>query len=150
VRLGIGLYGTKSSSVDLPRLQEATVLTTTIAQIRRVKGGDSVGYNRKGVIDHDSSVATIRIGYADGYPRSLSNGAGKVMVRNRLVPVIGQVCMDMTMIDVTEIPDLEVGEEVVIFGKGLSVNELAKWAGTIPYDIMTGISQRVKRVYFEE
>ena len=150
VRLGIGLYGTRTTPGNTPRLQEASVLTTTIAQIRKVKAGDTVGYNRKGMISRDAIIATIRIGYADGYPRSLSNGAGKVMVRNTLVPVVGMVCMDMTMIDVTDIPGLEVGEEVVIFGKGLSVNDLAIWAGTIPYDIMTGISQRVKRVYFEE
>jgi len=101
-------------------------------------------------LNRDSRIATIRIGYADGYPRSLSNGIGKVLIRNQLVPVAGLVCMDMTMIDVTDIPGLEEGEEVIIFGKTLSVNKLAEWADTIPYDIMTGISQRVKRVYFEE
>jgi alanine racemase len=149
VRLGIGLYGSGAGKGRL-HLQEASSLTTTIAQIREVRSGESVGYNRMGVLQRDSRIATIRIGYADGYPRSLSNGIGKVMIRNKLVPVVGLVCMDMTMVDVTDIPGLEEGEEVLIFGKGLSVNDLANWAGTIPYDIMTGISQRVKRVYFEE
>ena len=149
VRLGIGLYGSGAGKGRL-HLLEASSLTTTIAQIREVRSGESVGYNRMGVLQRDSRIATIRIGYADGYPRSLSNGIGKVMIRNKLVPVVGLVCMDMTMVDVTDIPGLEEGEEVLIFGKGLSVNDLANWAGTIPYDIMTGISQRVKRVYFEE
>jgi alanine racemase len=149
VRLGIGLYGSGAGKGNL-HLQEASSLTTTIAQIRVVKSGESVGYNRMGVLQRDSRIATIRIGYADGYPRSLSNGIGKVMIRNKAVPVVGLVCMDMTMVDVTDIPGLQEGEEVLIFGKGLSVNDLANWAGTIPYDIMTGISQRVKRVYFEE
>ncbi len=150
VRLGIGLYGSgKNNSAGLD-LREASVLTTTVAQVREVKAGESIGYSRKAVLKKDSRIATIRIGYADGYPRALSNGAGKVMIRNKLVPVAGLVCMDMTMVDVTDIPDVVAGEEVVIFGKGISVKDLASWSGTIPYDIMTGISQRVKRVYFEE
>ena len=95
-------------------------------------------------------IATIRIGYADGYPRSLGNGTGKVMIRNKFFPVVGSVCMDMTMIDVTDIPDITTSDEVVVFGMGLTLNQLAEWAGTIPYDIMTGISQRVKRVYIED
>ena len=98
----------------------------------------------------DSVIATIRIGYADGYPRSLSNGVGKVLIRNKLFPVVGSVCMDMTMIDVTDLPEIKEGDEVIVFGRGLTLNTLAEWAGTIPYDIMTGISQRVKRVYFED
>ncbi len=149
VRLGIGLYGS-GTHADTIHLEEASALTTTIAQVRKVNKGESVGYNRKGVLDRDSQIATIRIGYADGYPRALSNGMGKVMIRNKLVPVVGLVCMDMTMVDVTDIPGVQEDDEVLVFGKGLSVNDLAKWAGTIPYDIMTGISQRVKRVYFEE
>ncbi len=149
VRLGIGLYGSGPVAENF-HLQEASALTTTIAQIREVKAGESVGYSRKGVLSRDSRIATIRIGYADGYPRSLSNGVGKVMIRGQLVPVVGLICMDMTMVDVTDIAGLQEGEEVLVFGKGLSVSELARWAGTIPYDIMTGISQRVKRVYYEE
>ena len=149
VRLGIGLYGSGPGAGSL-HLQEASFLTTTIAQIRDVKAGESVGYNRKGILTRDSRIATIRIGYADGYPRSLSNGNGRVLIKGKLVPVVGLICMDMTMVDVTDIPGIEEGEEVVVFGKGLPVSDLADWAGTIPYDIMTGISQRVKRVYFEE
>lgn len=150
VRLGIGLYGIDVTGSGTLKLREAAVLTTTIAQIRKVKAGETVGYNRKGKLTRDSLIATIRIGYADGYPRSLSNGIGKVMIRNKLFPVIGSVCMDMTMVDVTDLPGITTEDEVVVFGRGLTLNQLAKWAGTIPYDIMTGISQRVKRVYIED
>ena len=150
VRLGIGLYGVDTTgTTDLP-LREAAVLTSTVAQLRRVNAGDTVGYNRRGKLTRDSIIATIRIGYADGYPRSLSNGVGKVLIQNKLLPVVGTVCMDMTMIDVTDLPGIKEGDEVIVFGRGLTLNTLAEWAGTIPYDIMTGISQRVKRVYFED
>jgi len=150
VRLGIGLYGVDVTGSGSLKLQEAAVLTTTIAQIREVAAGETVGYNRKGRVLRDSLIATIRIGYADGYPRSLGNGAGKVMIRNKFFPVIGSVCMDMTMIDITDMPGITTSDEVVVFGRGLTLNQLAEWAGTIPYDIMTGISQRVKRVYIED
>lgn len=150
VRLGIGLYGVDTTGANALPLKEAAVLTTTVAQVKMVPAGETVGYNRKGVVQQDSLIATIRIGYADGYPRQLSMGKGKVLIRGRLFPVIGTVCMDMTMIDVTDAPDIREGDEVVVFGRGLELNQLAAWAGTIPYDIMTGISQRVKRVYFED
>lgn len=147
VRLGIGLYGIDSQQKNL--IQVST-LRSTIAQIKNLKKGDTVSYGRRGVVQRDSVIATIRIGYADGYPRSLSNGAGKIWVNGKLAPIIGSVCMDMTMIDVTDIPGLQEGDDVIVFGKELHVNELAKWAQTIPYEILTGVSQRVKRVYFEE
>ena len=94
-------------------------------------------------------IATVRIGYADGYPRLLSNGDGKMWVNGHLAPVIGNVCMDMTMLDITGIGANE-GDEVIVFGEQLPVNELAIWSHTIAYEILTGISQRVKRVYYEE
>ncbi len=145
VRLGIGLYG-----VDEGRtLQNVTTLKTTIAQIKDVKSGDSVGYSRKGIVHRDSVIATVRIGYADGYPRILGNGNGKMLVNGQLAPVIGNICMDMTMLDVTGIGAAE-GDEVIVFGEDLTVKTIAQWAQTIPYEILTNISQRVKRVYFEE
>jgi Alr-MurF fusion protein len=150
VRLGIGLYGVDVTGEHRLKLREAAVLTTTIAQIREVRAGETVGYNRKGKLTRDSLIATIRIGYADGYPRSLGSGQGQVMIRNKLFPVVGSVCMDMTMIDVTDMPGITTDDEVIVFGRGLTLNQLAEWAGTIPYDIMTGISQRVKRVYIED
>ncbi len=150
VRLGIGLYGIDSSSSGKLDLQPVATLKSTIAQIRNLKAGETVGYNRKGIIEKDAAVATVSIGYADGFTRRLGNGAGKVWIRGQLAPVIGTVCMDMVMVDVTSIGGVKQGDEVIIFGKEISIQELANWAGTIPYEIMTGISERVKRVYYEE
>jgi alanine racemase len=149
VRLGIGLYGIEGHAAMHARLQQAAVLKTTIAQIRKVKAGESVGYSRAGVLTADSTIATVRIGYADGYPRSLSNGKGWMLLNGTRVPVVGNVCMDMTMIDITGV-NAKTGDEVIVFGPGLPVSELANWAGTISYEIVTGISQRVKRVYYDE
>ena len=92
----------------------------------------------------------MRIGYADGYSRQFSNGVGKVWVKGELAPVIGTVCMDMTMIDVTDIAGVKEGDEVIIFGSQLPVRQVAGWINTIPYELMTGVSQRVKRIYFHE
>jgi Alr-MurF fusion protein len=162
VRLGIGLYGIDSaqdrphpanpahSPHSLTDLQEVSTLKSTIAQIKHLEKGDTIGYSRLGIAAPGETIATIRIGYADGYPRSLGNGAGKMWIRGRLAPVTGSVCMDMTMIDITGIPDVKEGDEVTVFGKELSVSQLAQWAKTIPYEILTGVSQRVRRVYFEE
>ncbi len=149
VRLGIGMYGISSFANQL-KLEEALSLKTTIAQLKHVQPGDTVGYNRKGIISQPSVIATVRIGYADGYPRNLSNGKGFMLVNGRQALVIGTVCMDMTMLDVTTIEGVQEGDEVVVFGKQPSINQLAIWSNTISYEIMTGISQRVKRVYFEE
>jgi Alr-MurF fusion protein len=147
VRLGIGLYGV--DTVLQQQLKNVTTLKTTISQIKKIKQGESVGYSRKGITSDDATIATVRIGYADGYPRALSNGKGKMWVNGKLAPVIGNVCMDMTMLDVTGIAVNE-GDDVIVFGEVLPVNNLAHWAYTIAYEILTGISQRVKRVYFEE
>ena len=145
VRLGIGLYGIDNRVL----LQNVTTLKTTISQIKKIKKGESVGYNRRGVVDRDSTIATVGIGYADGYPRNLGNGIGRMLLNGTLVPVIGNVCMDMTMLDITDVYAQEA-DDVIVFGEELPVKELAQWANTIPYEILTGISQRVKRVYYEE
>ncbi|NII23862.1 bifunctional UDP-N-acetylmuramoyl-tripeptide:D-alanyl-D-alanine ligase/alanine racemase [Pseudoflavitalea sp. X16] len=150
VRLGIGLYGIDSGDTHKLELKEVSTLIATIAQIKQLKEGETVSYGRKGVVNRDTRVATVRIGYADGYPRNLSNGAGKMWVKGMLAPVIGTVCMDMVMIDITGIPHVQEGDEVVLFGRELPVSQVAHWAQTIPYEMLTGISQRVKRVYFEE
>lgn len=150
VRLGIGLYGINSSNSSLLRLQEVSSLKTTIAQIKKVKAGQTVGYGRMGLVKQDSIIAVVRIGYADGYSRKLGNGKGFMLVNGKRALVIGNICMDMTMLDITAIENVNEGDEVIVFGRNLPVTEIAKAAETIPYEIMTGISQRVKRVYFEE
>ena len=150
VRLGIGLYGVDSAAGNKVNLQTVATLKSTIAQIKHLKKGESVSYNRKSIIEKQAKIGTIRLGYADGYPRRLGNGIGKVWIQGKLAPIIGTVCMDMFMVDISEIPDVKEGDEVIIFGKEIPVQQIAEWANTIPYEIMTGISQRVKRVYFEE
>jgi alanine racemase len=150
VRLGIGLYGIDSAASGKLKLQTVATLKSTIAQLKYLKEGDTVSYNRKGRVEKESKIATIRMGYADGFPRRLGNGVGKVMIKGKLVPVIGTVCMDMFMADVSDIPGVQEGDDVIIFGESLPVQKVAQWADTIPYEIMTGISQRVKRVYYEE
>ena len=149
VRLGIGLYGIDTGNSGLP-LQEAVSLKTTIAQIRHVKAGESVGYGRKAMLSRDSRIATIRLGYADGFPRVLGNGRGEVRIKGRIYPTVGHVCMDMTMIDISGADDVGLDDEVLVFGIGRSILDVAKAADTIPYEIMTGISQRVPRIYLSE
>jgi alanine racemase len=146
VRLGIGMYGIDTGKSGL-LLQESVSLKTTIAQIRKVAKGESVGYGRKAIVERDSLIATIRIGYADGFPRTLGNGNGRVWIAGKTYPVIGNVCMDMTMIDISESSGIGLEEEVLVFGPVHSIVQVAKDAGTIPYEIMTGISQRVPRLY---
>lgn len=149
VRLGIGLYGINPTSEPFNQLQPAATLKTVISQIKKVKTGDSVGYGRKGGAEHEMTIATIAIGYADGFSRSFSRGAGAVLINGIKAPVVGNVCMDMTMIDITGIEAKE-GDEVTIFGEGLSIQELAIRANTIPYEILTNTSERVKRIFFAE
>jgi alanine racemase len=148
VRVGIGLYGIENA--QHLSLIPAITLRSTIAQIKTIPAGSGVSYNRKTIVDRPTRLATVRVGYADGYPRSLGNKKGQVLVQGKLAPLLGSVCMDMFMIDVTDIPAAQVGDEVILFGKELSVEQVAKWASTIPYEILTGISQRVKRVYFQD
>ena len=148
VRLGIGLYGFESSLKYQEKLRVVSQLKTSISQIKVVKQGESVGYSRRGVaVTGDKKVAVLAIGYADGFRRAYSNGKGQVSINGHLVPVIGNVCMDMTMVDVTGL-DVKVGDEVVVFGEKPTISDLAHWADTIPYEILTGVSQRVKRVFF--
>jgi alanine racemase len=150
VRLGIGLYGVDSIAESKLPLQTVATLRSTIAQVRKVAAGESIGYSRRGIVNRTSLIATMRIGYADGFNRLLGNGVGHVYIKGHLAPVIGNVCMDMTMIDVTDIEGVREGDIVEIFGANLHVAEVAKWCNTIPYEIMTSVSQRVKREYYQE
>ncbi|AWW30526.1 bifunctional UDP-N-acetylmuramoyl-tripeptide:D-alanyl-D-alanine ligase/alanine racemase [Echinicola strongylocentroti] len=147
VRLGIGLYGVEVNGLHQEALQPVSVLKTTISQLKSLKKGETVGYGRKGVMASDGQIATIAIGYADGYDRRFSNGKGQVLIHGKKAAVIGNVCMDMTMIEVTGM-DVHEGDEVIIYGEGLSLKEQATAIGTIPYELLTNISSRVKRVYF--
>ena len=120
-----------------------------ISQIKFIKAGETIGYGRKGKAEKDMTLATLAIGYADGFSRSFSGGKGKVMIHRKLAPVMGNVCMDMTMVDITDITAAE-GDEALIFGPGLPIQQVAMWGGTIPYEILTNTSERVKRVYYAE
>lgn len=149
VRLGIGLYGVEATGQQQKFLQSVGTLKTVISQIKYLAAGETVGYSRRGHIEHDSAIATLAIGYADGFDRGLGNGVGHVWVNGTLCPTIGNVCMDMTMIDVTNAV-AEEGDEVIIFGKEVMITELAARIGTIPYELLTGIGERVKRIFFKE
>jgi alanine racemase len=149
VRLGIGLYGIDSNKEYQDQLLPISTLKTTISQVNQVKKGETIGYGRKGKADKDLTIATLAIGYADGFSRAFSNGLGEVMISSQLAPVIGNVCMDMMMIDVTGIR-VSAGDEVIVFGVQPSITELSEKLNTIPYEILTNISERVKRVYFQD
>lgn len=150
VRLGLGLYGIDSSKKFQEKLKPVGTLKTRVSQIKHLKAGETVGYNRAGKTEHDTIIATVGIGYADGLSRRLSNGIGQMLVKNKFANIIGKVCMDMTMLDVTDISGVEEGDEVIVFGEELPLQTIAEKSGTIPYEVMTGISRRVKRVYFQE
>jgi alanine racemase len=148
VRLGIGLYGIEAEGHPTnSHLQNVSTLKTIISQIRHVESGESVGYSRKSFVQKDSKIATLAIGYADGYSRVFGNGIGKVWIKGKIAPIIGNVCMDMCMVDITGI-EAEEGDEAIVFGEYLSVEQVAKWGNTISYEILTSVSERVKRVYY--
>lgn len=147
VRLGISLYGISASGLE--GLRNVCTLKTTILQIKHLKKGETVGYGRRGDLDHDASIATIRIGYADGLSRQFGNRNGHVLVNGHLVPIIGNICMDLSMIEITGL-DIKEGDEVILFGDELSVIDQAKKINTIPYEVLTSVSSRVRRIYFRE
>ena len=150
VRLGIGLYGIDTGHVLANKLRQISTLRTTIAQIHKVAKGDNIGYGHHTIAPHDMRIATICIGYADGYPRALGNGNAYVLINGTPAKTVGSICMDMCMVDITDIPYAMEGDDAIIFGNELTVSQLAAWSGTISYEIMTSISQRVKRVYVNE
>ena len=149
VRLGIGLYGVPTCEADKGLLQPVVSLKTTINQIKNIPAGDSIGYNRHGHADHDMRIGIVPIGYADGLSRLLGNGNGTFYVHDMPVKIVGDVCMDMCMLDLTHVEAKE-GDTVVIFDAEHDINDIAKACQTIPYEIMTRVSQRVKRVYYQE
>jgi alanine racemase len=150
VRLGIGLYGVDAAvPADDTSLQPIATLKTTVSQVKKVLASETIGYNRNGSLKSDGQIATVRIGYADGYLRAFGNGVGRMLVNGTLVPTVGNVSMDMCMLDVSS-AEVREGDEVIVFNDQLRIEELAQQIGTIPYEILTNVSERVKRVYFYE
>lgn len=147
VRLGIGLYGISNNYNS--NLKNVFTLRSTILQIKEIPSNETVGYGRSETTNRDARIATVRIGYADGLSRGFGNRKGKVLINDQLAPIVGNVCMDLCMVDVTDI-EAQEGDEVIIFGENLPVIELAKSIDTIPYEILTSISSRVKRIYVKE
>ena len=147
IRLGIGLYGIDPATNKL--IHNVSTLKTTILQIRHVPATDTVGYSRKGKLARDSRIAVLPIGYADGLNRHLGNGNAYCLVNGKQAPYVGNICMDVCMIDVTDI-DCNEGDRVVVFGDDLPITHLSDKLGTIPYEVLTGVSSRVKRVYYQD
>jgi alanine racemase len=149
VRLGIGMYGVGFNIFEQQSLQNISSLKTKISQIKQVSVGETIGYSRKGVVTKPTTIATIPIGYADGFNRNLGNGNFSVLINQVLCPTIGNICMDMCMVDITNVICKE-GDEVIVFDTNEQLMNLSKAMNTIPYEVLTGISTRVKRVYIQE
>lgn len=148
-RLGIGLYGIEASNNKMG-LRNVSTLKSSILQIKEITKEETVGYSRKGKLFRDSRIAMIPIGYADGYDRRLGNGNANMLVCGKRCPTIGNICMDVTFLDITNCPEAQEGDEVIVFGSDLSIVELADILKTIPYEVMSSISTRVKRLYYKE
>ena len=149
VRIGIGMMGISCVPEIEKQLQNVATFKTVISQISKVEKGDSIGYSRKYIAEKGTRIATIPIGYADGIPRLIGNKKGFVIIKGQKVPIVGNVCMDMLMADLGEIPAKE-GDEVVIFNSCKTLEEFADYCQTIPYEVLTSISRRVKRIYIKD
>ncbi len=149
VRLGIGLYGVSNDTEEQKELENVGTLKSVISQIRNIDTGESVGYGRRFIAEKPTKIATIPIGYADGISRHWGNGVGFVTINKSKATIIGSVCMDMLMVDITAI-NCKEGDEVILFGESPTVSFIASQLNTIPYEILTSISQRVKRIFYRE
>lgn len=149
-RLGLGLYG--FGFRRNPALRPVSTLRTRIVQLKRLPAGDTVGYGRAGKLLRDSLTATVPVGYADGLDRRLGCGRWSMLVGGRAAPIVGRICMDSCMIDVTDVAGVQEGDEVVVFSaaEGNDLETMARVLDTIPYEIMTSVSARVKRIYRKE
>lgn len=148
VRLGIGLYGVCNDAETQKKLKTVSTLKTKISHLIEVKKGETIGYSRKGKATEDKIIATIPMGYADGFDRMLGNGNWEVIINSKKAPLIGNISMDMATIDVTNI-DCTLGDEVIVFGKNNTISDMARRINTIPYELFTIISPRVKRVFYK-
>jgi len=149
VRLGIGMYGIGVNEQEQQKLQHVGKLSTKISQLKHVKKGETIGYNRNGKVENDITIATIPIGYADGFSRLLGNGNHGVYINDHFCKTVGNICMDMCMIDVTNVVCKE-GDEVIIFENNKQLIKTAEALGTITYEVLTSVSSRVKRIYVQE
>lgn len=149
VRLGLALYGITGNAAIRKHLKPVSRLITTVSQVRVVAAGEGVGYSPKSPLAHEAKIAVVPVGYADGLPRALGNGVGHVYIAGRRHPFVGNICMDMAMVDVTGTGCSE-GDEVEIFGDNMNIYEMAEHLNTIPYEVLTNISQRVKRKYLHQ
>jgi alanine racemase len=145
VRLGIGMYGFGNDEKETAQLKNVGSLKTIISQIHTISPGESLGYNRAHIAEKTTKTATLPIGHADGISRELGNRKGSVVINNTVCPIIGNVCMDMIMVDITD-ANCTINDEVIVFNNQQMVNEMAEKSNTISYEILTGISQRVSRV----
>jgi alanine racemase len=143
------LYGIDPAQQKSLQLKPIGTLKTIISQIREIEANESIGYGRNGKLRTAGRIAIVAIGYADGLDRKLSNGTGYMLVNGQIAPIVGNICMDMTMLNISDI-DCKVGDEVIVFGDKPSLHEISAHIGTIPYEVLTGVSQRVKRVYYYE
>ncbi len=150
VRLGISMYGISGNSDEKKSLENVLTLKTYVSQVKNVKKGETVGYGRIGQFQEDGKIATLAIGYADGYCRTLGSGQGQFEINGVLCPTVGSICMDMCMVDVSHLPTIKEGDEAIVFGGKIQLGALAKSAQTIPYEMMTSISTRVKRIYVRD
>jgi alanine racemase len=148
VRIGLGMFGLTSSTTL--NLEPVLAWKSLISQIKKVQAGESVGYSRSFVAAQETTIAILPLGYADGFPRCLSNGQGRVKIKGVWCPTVGRICMDMLMLDVTSLPSVQEGDDAVIFDDVPSILDLAEKMNTIPYELMTGVSDRVHRVYIHE
>ncbi len=150
VRLGIALYGIGVNETEQENLQPIGTLKTHISQIKHISAGESIGYSRKCIAQSRMKIATIAIGYADGFDRRFSNGVGKVEISGKLCEIVGNVCMDMCMIDISHLLNVKEGDEVIIFGGNLPIYNQSNAIQTIPYELLTKVSNRVKRIFYSE
>lgn len=150
VRLGISLYGISNNELEKKSLEPVLKLKTYISQIKSIKKNETIGYGRKGKLKGEGKIATLALGYADGYSRKLGLGKGFFEINGVLCPTVGSICMDMCMVDITKVPNVQEGDEAIAFGGKVQISTIAKSAETIAYELMTNISERVKKVYVWE
>jgi alanine racemase len=149
VRLGLGLYGFSPVPEIQSHLQSVITLKSVITQIKKVKKGDTIGYNRTFTASKNMRIAIVPVGYADGFPRAFSNGIGAILVHRKRCPIVGKICMDMTMIDVTSL-EVSIGDEVIIYDAENTLKKMGASIGKTPYELLTAISKRVPRIYMRE